>query len=112
MGYTRSYVDDLDGTLITERDKGKLRFSVDDVSYEIDLTNENFERFKAAVEPFTKVARVVTESPLPAFASRSQGRAYRNAMRNWLRDQGHQLSARGRIPAELVDLYVKSHPNS
>lgn len=34
------------------------------------------------------------------------------AMREWLRGQGHEVSERGRIKAELEELYNAAHPQS
>jgi len=48
-------VDDLDGT---DADR-TVRFSLDGVEYEIDLTDEHATELEAALRPFADAARVV-----------------------------------------------------
>ena len=97
-------IDDLDGTEIEEGNSESVKFALDGSAYEIDLSKENATALRDALEPYVKAAR-------PAVAQRGGGGQSRNtkdelaAARQWLRANGHQVSDRGRIAGNLMDLY-------
>jgi hypothetical protein len=104
-------IDDLDGTEIVE-DGRSISFSVNGVDYAIDLGPANVEKFEAALAPFVEHGQRVggrrssrgggsaTSTKSPA-ASKVDPRA----VRAWAQSNGIELSARGRIPAEVVEKY-------
>jgi len=102
-------VDDLDGTVIEEGGGETLRFAIDGASYEIDLTKDNAQRLRDALAPYVDVARGFGS------ASASRGRAQApssnnskeelSAARQWLRAEGHNVSDRGRIQNDLLELF-------
>ena len=94
-------VDDLDGG----EAEGTVRFGLDGVEYEIDLSAEHTEALRRALAPFIGAAR---RGP---GAGPRQGRGGRRAgasgldtteVREWARAQGIEIKDRGRIPAEVV----------
>ena len=94
-------VDDLDGG----EAEGTVRFGLDGVDYEIDLSAEHAEALRRALAPFIDAAR---RGP---GAGRQQGRGGQRAgasgletteVREWARAQGMEVKDRGRIPAEIV----------
>ena len=94
-------VDDLDGG----EAEGTVRFGLDGVDYEIDLSAEHAEALRRALAPFVDAAR---RGP---GAGRQQGRGGQRAgasgldtteVREWARAQGIEVKDRGRIPAEVV----------
>jgi hypothetical protein len=54
---TTQYIDDLDGTPIDG--SPTVSFSLDGRGYELDLSPQNKERLRSALEPFIQVARRV-----------------------------------------------------
>lgn len=94
-------IDDLDGTVITDAGQ-TVAFALDGVQYEIDLSNDHAAELRAALAPFITVAR---SSRRAGAAPRNSNKAELGAARVWLRAQGHQVSERGRIAANLLDLY-------
>lgn len=100
-------IDDLDGS---EADETVL-FSLDGRSYEIDLTSENADRLRAALNPWTAAGRRVSATRRQgktASADSTRRRALEK-IRQWGRDNGWQVSDRGRVPQDLQDAYRKAH---
>lgn len=97
-------VDDLDGTPIEQNMGENVKFALDSVSYEIDLSLENAKALRDALEPFTKAGRPVKVLRASTGAPRSNPNEL-VAARSWLRQNGHQVSDRGRIPNRLMQLF-------
>lgn len=100
-------IDDLDGTPLEEGEGKQITFSVEGRAYEIDLSDGNAEKFYGALAPFVDAARSVSS---PARSSNQRdSRAKSNldlgAVREWARSNGHTVSDRGRVPANIVDAY-------
>jgi hypothetical protein len=80
--------------------------------YEIDLTEENFQKLKDALAPFVDVARQVTSAPqaprsIAMAGSRSGTDKEELAkIREWARANGHEVSDRGRISQTVRDAYA------
>ena len=94
--------DDLDGEPASET----VRFALDGVSFEIDLSTRNAEALRRTLEPWTGAARKVGAGGLrrPRPVVTPVGVDTR-AVRAWARSNGVELSSRGRIPADVVERY-------
>ncbi len=94
-------IDDLDGG----EAEGTVRFGLDGVEYEIDLSAEHAEALRRALAPFVGAAR---RSPAagrrPARGGRRAGAGGLDTteVREWARAQGIEVKDRGRLPAEVV----------
>lgn len=98
-------VDDTDGGEADET----VPFSLDGVSYEIDLSKRNADRLREAVAPFVDVARPQSRRGGSRRTSQPAGR--NKAVRAWAIAQGlMESSARGRIPRTVVEAYDLAHP--
>jgi hypothetical protein len=101
-------LDDIDGTQADET----LRFGLDGTSYEIDLSAKHAEKLRAALAKFVLSSRRVGRSRV-AVAPRRAGtgtparvdRAQNQAIREWAKSRGIEISDRGRIPAHIVEQY-------
>jgi hypothetical protein len=106
-------LDDIDGSPADET----VTFSLDGITYEIDLSSEHSEQLRAAVAKYIVAGRraprgVVAPGAGKQLRSRegSTGRADRNqnqAIREWAKRTGIEISDRGRIPASVVERYRK-----
>ena len=89
-----------------------MTFALDGVSYEIDLTAANAAELRddlAVVDRPRPSAPAAAERPA-APASKGRGaQADLGAVREWARENGHQVSDRGRISAEVQAAYDKAH---
>ena len=100
-------VDDLDGSDAVET----VTFGLDGTSYEIDLSKRNAAKLRSALEPYIANGRKVTASR----RGRGRGRAAKSGgpsaaeIRNWARENGWEVSDRGRVPAEVREAYEAAH---
>ena len=106
-------VDDLDGT--ASDDISTVSFSLDGADYEIDLTEENADNLRAALDEFVAAARRtggrMKRSTGTAKAAPSRPAANREqtkAVREWARQNGFDLADRGRIPANVIEAYEEA----
>jgi len=110
----RQLFDDIDGSEIADGRGGKVEFSYQGVHYRIDLSATNTAKFEKALQPFMDAAvkargghrrtprprAASTGSPIPQTLA---------AIREWARENGHNVSDRGRIRAEIVQAFNAAH---
>ncbi|HMR50750.1 MAG TPA: Lsr2 family protein [Arachnia sp.] len=98
-------VDDIDGSPADRN----VTFALDGKTYEIDLSEGNIARLSEALAPFIESGRRVTRSATARAAApvRRSGASSSNAaaIRVWAAENGHEVSDRGRIPADVVAAY-------
>ncbi|MGV3562644.1 MAG: histone-like nucleoid-structuring protein Lsr2 [Nocardioides sp.] len=100
--------DDLDGGEADET----VSFALDGTSYEIDLNEANATKMREALAPYVGHARKVTGSRGGRRTStKSSGGSGPSAkeVREWARENGHDVPDRGRIPAEVREAYDAAH---
>lgn len=87
---------------------GTFHFAVGDEAFEIDLTEENVQKFRKRVEPYMSAARRLRGSrhsrPRPV-AERHRARR----IRSWAAENHIEVSARGRIPASVIEQYERAN---
>ncbi len=93
--------DDLDGSAADET----LRFGLGAAEYEIDLSAANADRFRAQLAPFLSRARKVARTPRAQAGRAASGRVDSAQVRSWAREQGIEISERGRIPTGIIEQY-------
>jgi hypothetical protein len=116
-------VDDVDGGEAAET----VSFALDGVSYEIDVSEENAEALREALAPWVGHARRVggrsgggrarsTSSSGGSSRSRGSssgggggGRHDLSDVRSWARENGYQVSDRGRVSSEVITAYERAH---
>ncbi|TDQ50279.1 histone-like nucleoid-structuring protein Lsr2 [Actinorugispora endophytica] len=95
-------VDDIDGGEAEET----VVFGLDGSLYEIDLSGPNATQLRAALAPFTEVARKVPAKAGKGIRQRGVPSRERSAeIRAWARAQGKEVNERGRIPQSILDEY-------
>jgi hypothetical protein len=97
------FVDDIDGGEAA----GTVRFALDGVDYEIDLSNEHTDELHSTLGKYIGHARKVAGTRR---SSRGAGRRTANAVdthkvRDWAKEQGMEIKDRGRVPATIVEQY-------
>jgi hypothetical protein len=100
-------VDDIDGGPADET----LSFSLDGVSYEIDLSTANAAKLRDSFAPYVGTARRVGGR-----SAAGRGRTRRGTgdnrtaqIREWARANGHTVNERGRVAADIIAAYDKAH---
>jgi hypothetical protein len=103
--------------LIDDLDKGEadetVRFGLDGVDYEIDLSAKNAAKLRQALEPFvaagSKVSgRTAARGQTRRRVSQPIDRAQNKAIREWAKSKKKKISDRGRIPEDIVAEYHAS----
>lgn len=99
-------VDDLDGGSADEN----VRFGLDGVNYEIDLSAANASELRSSLERFVAAARRTSPGRAPRSKATTAGRGNESAqIRQWARDNGYTVNSRGRIQAEIQEAYQKAN---
>ncbi|WP_353113976.1 Lsr2 family protein [Microbacterium sp.] len=102
-------VDDIDGTLLEVGDGETVHFSVGGTAYEIDLKTEHADELRAALAPYIKAGRRAGSGGGVRASSSARKRPSRNpetaAIREWAAANGHKVSERGRVSADIVAAY-------
>jgi hypothetical protein len=107
----RTYVavikDDLTGEVVDQEDAESIEFAVNGKSYMIDLGKENAAEFYKSLDKYIAVATRVagTSSHKPARGSKKD----LAAIREWGKENGFKVSARGRVSSELKGAYSNAH---
>jgi hypothetical protein len=96
---TVEMTDDIDGS---EADT-TVRFAVDGTAYEIDLSKKNSSKMRRDFGRYIEHARKTTGGRRSGRPRRDRDRS--SAVREWARQQGIQVSERGRISADVVAQY-------
>ena len=103
-------VDDLDGGDAEET----VKFALDGVQYEIDLSKKNASKIREALAPYvaagTRIGRGAVLGGGRTAVSRGRGAAtadrdQNKAIREWAQSKGIKVSDRGRIKQDIVDRY-------
>lgn len=104
--------DDLDGKSIPEGKGETVRFGLDSQDYEIDLGEKNAQALRAVVGKYVDAGRRVGGG---SRGGRSRATASRQrdydpkAVRAWAEAQGLEVSARGRVPSDLVAKFQEAN---
>ena len=107
---TVTLVDDFDGDGPADE---TVEFSIDGVSYEIDLSAKNAKKLRDDLKQWIEAGRRVGGRRRGRSGGSGRGRATIDreqsaAIREWARRSGHKVSTRGRFPAEIIDAFHAS----
>jgi hypothetical protein len=101
--------DDIDGGKADET----VRFSLDGSNYEIDLSSSNAEKLRSALAQYISAGRKAAARTGAAPKARAASSGSRNSdsakIRQWARDNGYNVNARGRIQQEIQEAYRQAN---
>jgi hypothetical protein len=112
---TVTLVDDFDGEGPADE---TVEFAIDGATYEIDLSAKNAKKLREDFKQWTDAGRKVggRRRGRPAAPGRSGrgtiDREQSAAIRDWARRNGHKVSTRGRIPAEVIEAFKAARASS
>lgn len=98
-------IDDLSGKESGE--VGTHVFSLDGVTYEIDLVPENYDRLYEALAPFIDAGRKTGRGKGARRAA--AGGPSAEEIRAWARENGHEVNERGRVPKDVREAFEAAH---
>lgn len=106
---TVTFIDDVDGAAPADE---VVEFVIDGITYEIDLSSKNAEKLRSQLSGWIEHARRTSGRRRGRSSGSGAGRgrasidrAQSAAIREWAQKQGHAVSTRGRIPAEIVEAF-------
>ena len=106
-------VDDLDGGDADET----VKFSLDGIQYEIDLSDKNATKLRDTLAPYVGAGSRVARGGVVVGGRAARGRGgatadreQNKAIRDWAKKSGKDISDRGRIPQEIVDEFHAKGP--
>src|SRR5689334_7998544 len=80
-----------------------LTDDLDGASFEIDLSKKNADKLTRAIGPYIEAGRRVRSASGRSGRTAARASGPRPAdVRAWAKDQGMEVSDRGRVPAELI----------
>src|SRR5437660_2141331 len=101
-------IDDLDGGKAEET----VKFALDGVQYEIDLSKKNATKLRSSLEPYVSAGQKLGRTPTQRVSIRSRGtaaarsdREQNQAIREWVQRKGMEVSPRGRISRSIIEQY-------
>jgi hypothetical protein len=94
--------DDIDGSEATQT----VKFGWLGAEYEIDLNDKNYASFEKAVSKYLAVAR---RTGGRVRGKRSAPAVDMATVRAWAREQGYEVSDRGRVSGEVLEAYTAAH---
>jgi len=112
------YIDDLTGDVIPEDQVQVVHFGWNDVPYEIDLSKLGAAKLEKFLEPYVSAARRVHGGRGKAAKAGGSARAPSGSgksketlaqIREWAAANGHEVSARGRIAAPIIQAWEDAH---
>lgn len=87
----------------------EVSFGLDGKTWLIDLSAKNRAALEKALKPYiakaTEQRRGATQTKTSRSTSRSKMRPDLAAIRQWAKDNGHEVSDRGRIRVDIVNAY-------
>ena len=96
--------DDYDGGSADET----VSFALDGTEYEIDLSAKNAANLRDAFSPWLGHARKTGGRRKRGTAARPRSSSTSD-IRAWAQSNGHEVSSRGRVSAEVREAYEKAH---
>jgi hypothetical protein len=96
--------DDYDGGTADET----VSFALDGTEYEIDLSTKNAASLREAISPWLGHARKTGGRRRRGTMAKSAS-ASTSDIRAWAQAQGHEVSSRGRVSADVREAYEKAH---
>ena len=104
--FTVNIVDDLTGETLGD-DAAAIEFVwIDGKKRTLDLSPDNLDALIDAMQPYLDAATVITgKDARKPITQRSRAKTDTKAIRAWARQNGYEVSDRGRIPDDVMDAY-------
>jgi len=99
-------IDDLDGDELGEGEGESVRFALDGVEYELDLSDANAGALRDVIGPYIEAGRRTGGRRRTGGHTRQVATDVdTRAVRIWAKSRGIEVSSRGRIPQHIVERY-------
>ncbi|WP_248582737.1 Lsr2 family protein [Nocardioides sp. InS609-2] len=97
--------DDVDGS----KDAQEVFFSFDGIDYTIDLGKKNKAAFEKAMATYLEAAAKAPRRNPKKVSTANDARRDLSVIREWAKNQGLNVSDRGRVAQSTIDKYEAAH---
>jgi len=107
--------DDLSGQVLEDGAGETVSFSLDGQSYEIDLSNENATKLRDDFAQYVGHGRKIASRGSASRPTGNRGRPSAEdkrdlgPVREWGRQNGYDVSERGRVKSSVIEAYDAAH---
>lgn len=99
------FEDDLTGKEVAQDDIHQVKFTVDGIDYLLEGASATTDKFYKALEPFTAAATRIGGRTQRGRAGKRSTAEQLDRIREWARENGYEVSDRGRIAGNVVEAY-------
>lgn len=86
-----------------------MRFGLDGVTYDIDLTSANASELRSFLDRYIKLGRRVGGRKTGRLSADRLSRSQAKQIREWATAKGIDVGNRGRIPVTVVEQWRQAH---
>ncbi|MFT3663025.1 MAG: Lsr2 family protein [Gordonia sp. (in: high G+C Gram-positive bacteria)] len=105
-----THVDDLTGEELTADQRKTVTVGLNGKTWKLDVSEESRKVVMDTIAEWTKDAELITKPASSAPSGTSADRkAQLQAIREWAKKQGMEVSDRGRIPTEVEEAFNAAH---
>ncbi|MBY6349826.1 histone-like nucleoid-structuring protein Lsr2 [Rhodococcoides corynebacterioides] len=107
---TVQLIDDLDGSVL--EDGSTVHWGLDGREYELDTSPANEAMLRKQLDKYLRASRrvAVAAPSQPVGGVRGQSDTHQlQAVRDWARRNGHEVSDRGRVPKDVMAAFDAAH---
>ena len=101
-----TFTDDLDGAVIEDGTGGTVRFGLDGREWEIDLSDGNRKELEKALKPYIEAGRSRSSRRSSGGTRSTANKEELAALRSWAKENGYEVSDRGRVSGEIREAYA------
>ena len=99
-------IDDLDGSELDDGEGESVRFGLDGIEYELDLSDVNAAALRELIGPYIEAGRRTGGRRRTGGHTRQVDTSVdTRAVRAWAKARGVEVSSRGRVPQRVIDQY-------
>ncbi|MGP5930322.1 histone-like nucleoid-structuring protein Lsr2 [Corynebacterium glyciniphilum] len=98
------YTDDITGEPLDADKVSTVELSYGGKDYVLDLSHESSLKLATVLDPWVTAARKVTRGGSHKGASQAD-KARNKAIREWAKENGYEVSARGQIAKDVIEAY-------
>jgi hypothetical protein len=99
------YTDDITGEPLDADKVSTVELSYGGKDYVLDLSHESSLKLATTLDPWITAARKVPRSSTPRRGASQADKARNKAIREWARENGYEVSARGQIAKDVIEAY-------
>lgn len=99
------YTDDITGESLAKDKVQVVELSYGGKDYVLDLSHESALKLATELDPWVTAARKVPRGSTPRKGASQSDKERNKAIREWARENGYTVSARGQIAKDVVEAY-------